>query len=191
MPKSSNENKENKSLRRTTQINVRACCLVNPPSNFPPFQCFSRPSDYQTVPPYTHLDSPPTTPIAPPGCSPSELLTTPKTTSPPLTTPPPAPTQPSKQSSLWTISLEPVELIFSTPPTSPHPFFDSLEDLSPRTANPQPTFDSIKRLASQPPLVPMSWRWNRLYHLFHHNFCYYLNQCGQMIFFCHLLMRPL
>nr|GEW60362.1 hypothetical protein [Tanacetum cinerariifolium] len=51
----------------------------------------------------------------------------------------------------------PVKLIFSTPPTSPHPFFDSLEDLLPRTTNtppPQPTFDSIKHLANQPSLVP-------------------------------------
>nr|GEU35195.1 hypothetical protein [Tanacetum cinerariifolium] len=79
------------------------------------------------------------------------------TTPPPLTTPPPAPTQPSKQSSPLSINLEPVELIFSTPPTSPQSFFYLLEDLPPRIANlppPQPSFDSIERLASQPPLVP-------------------------------------
>ncbi|GJU88096.1 hypothetical protein Tco_1300519 [Tanacetum coccineum] len=151
MPKSSNDKKENKLLRRMAKISVRACCLINPPSNSPTFQHFSPLSDYQTTPPSTPLDSPPTTPLAPPSFSPSEFLTTPKTTPPPLTTPPPAPTQPSKQSSPLTINLEPVELISSTPPTSPHPFFDSVKDLSPRTANPpppQPTFDFIERLVS-------------------------------------------
>ncbi|GJY71326.1 hypothetical protein Tco_0475029 [Tanacetum coccineum] len=157
MPKSSNEKNVNKPLRRTTRISVRACCLVNPPSNAPPFQRFSPPSDYQMAPPSTTLDSPQKTPIAPLGFSPSELLATPKATPPPLTTPPPKPTKLSKQSSPLTINLEPVKLIFSTPPTSPHLFFDSLEDLPPRTNNPlppQPTFDSIERLASQPPSVP-------------------------------------
>ncbi|GJU28471.1 hypothetical protein Tco_1167092 [Tanacetum coccineum] len=66
-----------------------------------------------------------------PGISPSHLLNTPKTTTPPLTTPPPAPSQPSKQSSPLAKNLDPVELIFSTPPTPPHPFFDSLKDLPP------------------------------------------------------------
>ncbi|GJV94896.1 hypothetical protein Tco_1546473 [Tanacetum coccineum] len=50
-----------------------------------------------------------------------------------------------------------MELIFSTPPTSPHPFFDSLEDLPPRTTNPpppRPSFDTIERLANQPPPLP-------------------------------------
>nr|GEV86536.1 hypothetical protein [Tanacetum cinerariifolium] len=158
MPKSSSDKKENKSLRRTTQINVRTCCLVNPPSNSPPFQHFSPPSDYQTVPPPTPHNSSPPTPIAPLGFSPSELLTTLKTTPPPLTSPPLAPTKPLKQSSLLTINIEPVELIFSTPSTSPHPFFDSLKDLPPRTINPphppQPMFDSIKHLANHPSPVP-------------------------------------
>ncbi|GJZ29886.1 retrovirus-related pol polyprotein from transposon TNT 1-94 [Tanacetum coccineum] len=57
----------------------------------------------------------------------------------------------------YELFIEPVELIFSTPPTSPHPFFDSLEYLPPRTTNlppPQPSFDSIERLANQPPPVP-------------------------------------
>ncbi|GJV00079.1 hypothetical protein Tco_1329349 [Tanacetum coccineum] len=147
MPKSTNDKKENKSL---------ACCLVNPPSNSPSYQRFSSPSDYQTTPPSTPLDSPPPTPIAPLGFSPSELLTTPKTTPLPLTYPPPTPTQPSKQSSPLTINIEPVELILSTPPTSLHPFFDSLEDLPPRTTNPppQPTFDSIECLVNHPLSVP-------------------------------------
>ncbi|GKE67518.1 hypothetical protein Tco_1521679 [Tanacetum coccineum] len=65
--------------------------------------------------------------------------------------------QPSKQSFSLAINLDPVELIFSTPPTSPHPFFDSLEDLPPKTTNPpppQPSFDTIERLANQPPPLP-------------------------------------
>nr|GEX21628.1 putative reverse transcriptase domain-containing protein [Tanacetum cinerariifolium] len=104
-------------------------------------------SDYQTAPPFTPLESPPTNPLAPLGFSPSELLATPKTTSPPLITPPPAPTQPYKKLSSLTINLEPIELIFLTPPTYHHPFIDSLEDLPTRTTNsppPQPKFDSIK-----------------------------------------------
>nr|GEW46457.1 hypothetical protein [Tanacetum cinerariifolium]GEX32322.1 hypothetical protein [Tanacetum cinerariifolium] len=112
--------------------------------------------DYQTAPPSTPLESLPTIPIAPSIFSPSELLTTPKTTPPPLTSPPPTPTQPSKQSSPLTINLDPVELIFSTPPTSPRPLFDSLKDLTPWTTNPpppHPLFDSIERLANQPPPV--------------------------------------
>ncbi|GJZ39226.1 hypothetical protein Tco_0585789 [Tanacetum coccineum] len=55
------------------------------------------------------------------------------------------------------INIEPVEIIFSTPPTSPHPFFDSLKDLPLRTTDPpptQPTFDSIECLAIQPPSKP-------------------------------------
>ncbi|GJZ28711.1 hypothetical protein Tco_0573358 [Tanacetum coccineum] len=74
-----------------------------------------------------------------------------------LTTPPPAPTQVSKQSSPLRINLELVKLIFSTPPTSPHHLFDSLDDLPPRTTNPpppQPTFESIERIANQPPPFP-------------------------------------
>ncbi|GKA01078.1 hypothetical protein Tco_0673743 [Tanacetum coccineum] len=114
--------KDNKSLKRTTRISVRACCLVNPPPTSPPYQRFSPPSDYQTAPPSTPLESPPTTPIAPPGFSLGQLLTIPKTTLSPLTSPPPAPTQPSKQSSPLAINIEHVELIFFTPPTSPHPF---------------------------------------------------------------------
>nr|GEU82733.1 hypothetical protein [Tanacetum cinerariifolium] len=71
---------------------------------------------------------------------------------------PPAPSQSSKHTSPLAINLDPIKLIFSTPPTSPHPFFDSLEDLPPRTTNPpppQPSFDTIKRLANQPPPLPV------------------------------------
>nr|GEY97268.1 hypothetical protein [Tanacetum cinerariifolium] len=45
----------------------------------------------------------------------------------------------------------------TTPPTSPHPFFDTLEDLPPRTTNPpppKPMFDFVERLASHPLPVP-------------------------------------
>ncbi|GJW64452.1 hypothetical protein Tco_0116336 [Tanacetum coccineum] len=85
--------------------------------------------------------------------SPSKLLTTPKSTPPP-----PTPTLPSKHSSPLAIILDPVELIFSTPPTSSHPFFDSLEDLPKRTTNrplPRPSFESIECLANQPPPLPV------------------------------------
>ncbi|GKG22456.1 hypothetical protein Tco_0387759, partial [Tanacetum coccineum] len=71
--------------------------------------------------------------------------------------PPPAPSQPSKQSSPLAINLDPIELVFFTPPTSPHMFFDSLEDLPTRTTNPpppQPSFDIIERLANQLPPLP-------------------------------------
>ncbi|GKE54696.1 hypothetical protein Tco_1489852 [Tanacetum coccineum] len=102
------------------------------------------------------MDSSPTTPLAPPGISPTELLTTSKTTPPPLTTPPHAPTQPSKQSSPLTINLEPVEPIFLTLPISPHHLFGPLDDLPLRTTNPppsQPTFESIEHIANQPSLI--------------------------------------
>ncbi|GJT33758.1 hypothetical protein Tco_0756286 [Tanacetum coccineum] len=95
--------------------------------------------------------------MAPPRFSSRHLLNTPKITPPPLNSPPPAPSQPSKENSPLAINLKPVELIFSTPPTSPHPFFDSLEDLQPRTTNlppPRPSFDSIEHLANQPPPLP-------------------------------------
>nr|GEU46273.1 ribonuclease H-like domain-containing protein [Tanacetum cinerariifolium] len=88
------------------------------------------------------------------GC---QLLNTPKSTHPPLTSLPPAPSQPSKKSSPLAINLDPIELIFSTRPTSSYLFFDSIEDLPPRTTNPpspQPSFDTIKRLANQPPPIP-------------------------------------
>ncbi|GKB43191.1 hypothetical protein Tco_0888133 [Tanacetum coccineum] len=74
-----------------------------------------------------------------------------------MTSPPPAPLQPSKHSSPLAINLDPFELIFFTPPTLPHPFFDSLEDLPPRTTNPpppRPSFDTIECLANQPMPLP-------------------------------------
>nr|GEW59711.1 hypothetical protein [Tanacetum cinerariifolium] len=100
---------------------------------------------------------PPLSPIITLGISPSKLLLTLKSTPSPLTSPPPAPTQPSKHSSSLTINLDPVELIFSTHPSSPHAFFESLIDLPPKTRNPpppRPSFKSIERLANQP--LPLS-----------------------------------
>nr|GEV18040.1 hypothetical protein [Tanacetum cinerariifolium] len=154
MPKSNNNKKDNKSFKRTAQISVRAYCFLNPPPAFPPYQHFSPSTYYQMAPPSTPIESPLTSPMAPPGFSPEQLLTTPKTTPPLLTSPPLAPAQPSKQNSPLAINLEPIELIFST---SPSPFFNSLEDLPPRTVNhppPLPSFDSIERLANQPPPLP-------------------------------------
>ncbi|GKC12402.1 hypothetical protein Tco_1009184, partial [Tanacetum coccineum] len=131
--------------------------LVNPRPASPSYQNLSPPTDYQTAPPSSPIVYPPLSLITSLGISLSHLLSTPKTTHPPLTSPPPAPSQPSKQSSPLAINLDVIELIFSTPPTSPHPFFDSLEDLPPRIANPpppQPSFDTIEHLANQPPPLP-------------------------------------
>nr|GEY11131.1 hypothetical protein [Tanacetum cinerariifolium] len=97
---------------------------------------------------------PPISPITSLGISPSKLLATPTSTPPLLTSPPPAPTQLSKHSSPLAINLKPIKLVFSTPPTFPHAFFDSLENLPPRTTNPpppRPSFESIERLANQHP----------------------------------------
>ncbi|GKD39601.1 hypothetical protein Tco_1259808 [Tanacetum coccineum] len=93
-------------------------------------------------------------PIISLGISPIKVLLTPKSTPPPLTSPPLAPTQPSKHSSLLAIRLDPTELLFFIPPSSPQAFFDSLEDLPPKSINPpppRPSFDSIECLANEPP----------------------------------------
>ncbi|GKA66374.1 hypothetical protein Tco_0766182 [Tanacetum coccineum] len=55
-----------------------------------------------------------------------------------------------------TINLDLTELLFSTPPTSPQTLFDTPEDLPPTKTNPQPPrplFDSIERLANEPPPI--------------------------------------
>ncbi|GKD54113.1 hypothetical protein Tco_1287500 [Tanacetum coccineum] len=138
-------------------MSVRPCCFNNPRPSSPLYHELSPPTDYQKAPPSSPNISPPLSPITTLGISPTKLLLTQKSSPPPLTSPPPAPTQPSKHSSPLTINLDPVKLIFSTPPTSPHVFFDSLEDLPPRTTNPpppRPSFESIKRLANQPPPLP-------------------------------------
>ncbi|GJZ91763.1 hypothetical protein Tco_0663828 [Tanacetum coccineum] len=157
MPKSNNDKKNTNSFKRTARISVCACFFVNPPPASPPHQHFSPPTDYQSDPPSTPIESPPTFHMAPLGFSPGHLLNTPKITPLSLTSLPPAPSKPSKKNSPLAINLEPVKLIFFTPPTSPDPFFDSLKDLPPRTTNPpppQPSFDSIERLENQPPPLP-------------------------------------
>ncbi|GJX64767.1 hypothetical protein Tco_0299110 [Tanacetum coccineum] len=108
------------------------------------------------APPKTPIESPPSTPIAPPGFSLNHFLNTPKTTPPPLTSSPSALSQTSKENYLLAINLDPIKLILCTPPTVPHLFFDSLEDLPPRTTKPpplQPSLNSIERLAKQPPPI--------------------------------------
>ncbi|GJZ93674.1 hypothetical protein Tco_0665877 [Tanacetum coccineum] len=172
MPK---ENKTN--LKRTAQISVKPCCFNNPRTSSPPYQPLSPPSDYVSGP---TLTSQTTIPHLSPTSNNNNLLLTPKTTPPPLTSPPPAPTQPSKLTSLVAINPDPIKLFFSTPPTSPQTFLDSLEDLPPATTNPlppRPSFDTTKRLANEPPpfhpLIhpfPLLLRtWNYLSHHFHRN----------------------
>ncbi|GJW34645.1 hypothetical protein Tco_0057565 [Tanacetum coccineum] len=85
-----------------------------------------------------------------------KCLLTPKITPPPLTSPPPAPTQPSKLTSLVTINLDPIELLFSTPPSSSS-LLDVLGDLPPSTTNPsphRPSFATIELLENEPPPIP-------------------------------------
>ncbi|GJS55465.1 hypothetical protein Tco_0628827, partial [Tanacetum coccineum] len=82
---------------------------------------------------------------------------TPKSAHPLLSSPPPTPTQPSKLTSPLAINLDPIELLFSTPPTSPQAFLNSLKDLPPATTNPpppRPSFDTIEHLANEPPPIP-------------------------------------
>ncbi|GKC30935.1 hypothetical protein Tco_1038229, partial [Tanacetum coccineum] len=153
MPKSNKEKKPASNIKRTARISVRPYCFTNPRPTSPPYQTLSPPTDYQTAPPSTPNVSPPLSPITTLRLSPSKLLLTPKSTPPPLTSPPPAPTHPSKHSSPLTINLDPVKLLFLILPTSPHTFFDSLEDLPPRTTDPsppRPSFESIEHLANQP-----------------------------------------
>ncbi|GJV61899.1 hypothetical protein Tco_1467999 [Tanacetum coccineum] len=157
MPKLHKEKKPGNNLKRTARISIRPYYFRNPRPLSPPYQALSPPTDYQTAPPSSPNGSPPPSPIATPGISPSKLLLTSKSIPPPLTSPLRAPTQPSKHSSPLTISLDPIELLFSTPLTSPQAFFDSLEDLSPRTKNPplpRPSFESIEHLANEPPPLP-------------------------------------
>ncbi|GJR86658.1 retrovirus-related pol polyprotein from transposon TNT 1-94 [Tanacetum coccineum] len=59
--------------------------------------------------------------------------------------------------SMIAINLDPIKLLFSTPPNSPQAFLNSLEDLSLATTNPPPprlSFDTIKCLANKPPPIP-------------------------------------
>ncbi|GJV48252.1 hypothetical protein Tco_1438464 [Tanacetum coccineum] len=113
MPK---ENKTN--LKQTVRISVRPCCFVNPRTSSLRYQPFSPSSDYTSgAPPTSLIISPPLSPIK--INSNENCLLTPKLNPPPLTTPPPAPTQPSKLTSPIAINLDPIELLFSTPPSFP------------------------------------------------------------------------
>ncbi|GJU22883.1 hypothetical protein Tco_1156225 [Tanacetum coccineum] len=65
--------------------------------------------------------------------------------------------QPSKLTSPLAINLDPIELLFSTPPTSPQAFLDSLGELPPSITNPPPpqlSFDTIERMVNEPPPIP-------------------------------------
>ncbi|GJX07459.1 retrovirus-related pol polyprotein from transposon TNT 1-94 [Tanacetum coccineum] len=125
--------------------------------SLPPYQPLSPPSDYVSGPPPTTPTSQTSIPHLSPTSNNDNLLLTPKSTPPPLTLPPLAPTQPSKLTSPLAINLDPIKLLFFTPPTSPQAFLDSLEDFPPATTNPphpHPSFDTIERLANEPPPIP-------------------------------------
>jgi hypothetical protein len=86
------------------------------------------------------------------------MLTTPPPTKTPIDpTPPSAPTQPSKTPSPpLTQKLKPMEL-FGSPPSSPHPFIEDLNDLPPRSPNPLKPFDhndQISNLTQRPLFEP-------------------------------------
>ncbi|GJW19633.1 hypothetical protein Tco_0027069 [Tanacetum coccineum] len=73
-----------------------------------------------------------------------------------MTSPSPAPTQPSKLTSSVTINLDPIELLFCTPPSSPS-LLDVIGDLPPSITNPsppRPSFATIERLENEPPHIP-------------------------------------
>ncbi|GJX75289.1 retrovirus-related pol polyprotein from transposon TNT 1-94, partial [Tanacetum coccineum] len=153
MPK---DNKTN--IKRNAKISVRPCCFNNPRTSSPPYQPLSPLTDYVSAPPPTSPTSiPPLLTIISLATSNSNLLLTPKSTPPPLTSPPLAPTQPSKLTSPLAINLDPIELLFSTPPTSPQAFLDSFRKLPPSTTNPpppRPSFNTIERMANEPPPIP-------------------------------------
>ncbi|GJY11358.1 hypothetical protein Tco_0379543 [Tanacetum coccineum] len=111
----------------------------------PPYQPLLPPSDYVSRPPSTTPTSKTSIPQLSPTSNNNNLLLTPKSTPPSLTSPPPAPTQPSKLTSPLDINLDLIELLFSTPPTSPQAFLDSFEDLPPTTTNPTPPRPSSKK----------------------------------------------
>ncbi|GJV12724.1 hypothetical protein Tco_1354265 [Tanacetum coccineum] len=152
MPK---DNKTN--LKRTARISVRPCCFNNPRTSSPPYQPLSHPSDYVLRPPLTTPTSQTSIPHVSPTSNNDNLLLTPKSTPPPLSSPPSELTQPSKPTSPLAINLDPIELLFSTPRTSPQAFLNTLEDLPPTTTNPPPprlSFETIEHLANEPPPIP-------------------------------------
>nr|GEV98553.1 hypothetical protein [Tanacetum cinerariifolium] len=151
----SNKIPKDKKLKCTARIIFRPCCFSNPRLISPLYNHLSPTNDYQTAPPSTLNSSPPLSP----GVSPRKLLVTLKLTPPPLTSLSLTLTQPSKHPSPLAINIDPIELLFSTPPTSPQAIFDTLEDLSPTPTNPphpSPSFTSIEHMANKhPPLLNM------------------------------------
>ncbi|GJV31469.1 hypothetical protein Tco_1391869 [Tanacetum coccineum] len=81
-----------------------------------------------------YITTPPTTPLVSPLSSP---VTT--TIVAPLLAP-----QPNTPT-----TLAPRELVFTTSPTSPHPYLNTLEDLPPRCTNPPP-LHTLEQIVSQP-----------------------------------------
>ncbi|GJX21669.1 hypothetical protein Tco_0226114 [Tanacetum coccineum] len=150
--------KENKTkAKRTARMSCYGMFASSNPRTSPPYQSFSPPSDYTSgAPPTSPIISPPLSPIK--TNSNENCLLTPKTTPPPLTSPPPAPTQPSKLTSPVTINLDPIELLFATPPSSPS-LLDVLGILSTDHAtNPSPSRPSLcqplESMANEPPPIP-------------------------------------
>ncbi|GJV54113.1 hypothetical protein Tco_1449854 [Tanacetum coccineum] len=144
-------------VKRAAKISVRPCCFSNPRPVSPPYHTLSPPTDYQMAHPSTLNTSPPLYLIISPGISPSKILLTLKSTLPPSTSSPPALTQPYKHSSPLAINVDPTELLFSTPTSSPQTLFNSLEDLPPKITNlplPRPSLDFIECLANEPPPLP-------------------------------------
>ena len=89
---------------------------------------------------FLNLASPTPSPLDP------TTITTPPPTKTPVSTPS-APTQPSKTPSpSLPPKLTPVEL-FGSPPSSPHPYIEDLNDLPPRSPNPLPSFDLNDQMA--------------------------------------------
>nr|GFA96166.1 hypothetical protein [Tanacetum cinerariifolium] len=152
MPKDKKPN-----LKCTARISVRPYCFSNPRTLSPPYNALSSCTNYQSAPSSTLNVSPPFSPLITQGVSPSKILLTSKSSPPPLTSPPSALTQPFKHSSPLAINIDLVKLLFITPPSSPQTFFDSLEDLPPKTTNPpppRPSYDTIEHLANEPPPLP-------------------------------------
>ncbi|GKC86315.1 hypothetical protein Tco_1142032, partial [Tanacetum coccineum] len=97
----------------------------------------SNESSQLNEPTNNYITTPHTTPLE---TSPKTPHTSPVTT--PLVTPPLA-LQPTIST-----TLTPRELVFTTPPTSPHPYFNILEDLPPRCTN-APLIPTLEQLVRQ------------------------------------------
>ena len=130
MTKSTNTSQTSKLIRKTARISVKPL-WCNQPINL----SSSSSDEFTSSIKNEHFLS-----IASPTPSPNEPNehTPPPTKSPIDPTPPSAPTQPSKTSSPSPLpKIEPMEL-FGSPPTSPHPYVQDLNDLPPRHTQPPP-----------------------------------------------------